>query len=66
MIITYKEIANRAFQIWKNEGEPEGNEQEHWLKAEIELRKVSMKEQKGKTVSSRDPAMMKTPKGGNS
>ncbi len=43
MTITYEEIANRAFQIWKREGEPEGHEQEHWFKAEAELRKERSK-----------------------
>jgi hypothetical protein len=65
MTITYEEIAKRAFELWRNEGEPEGREQEHWLQAEQELRKEGMKSQKGKKVSSKDPAMLKTPKGEN-
>ena len=30
-------IAQRAYYIWKNEGCPEGKEQQHWLQAEKEL-----------------------------
>jgi len=65
MIITYEEIANRAFEIWQKEGSIEGKEQDHWLRAEAELRKERMKEQKGRKISSGDPALLKTPKGGN-
>ena len=63
MTITYEQIAKRAFEIWQNEGEPEGREQEHWLRAESELRKEGSKSQKGKNISSKDPAMMRAPKG---
>jgi hypothetical protein len=63
MTVTYEEIAKRAFKIWQEQGEPEGREQEHWLQAEAELRKEALKTQKGKKISSRDPAMLKTPKG---
>jgi len=65
MTITYEEIAKRAFDIWKKEGEIEGKEQDHWLRAEAELRKEKLSEQKGKKISSKDPAMLKTPKGEN-
>lgn len=65
MTIRYEEIAKRAFEIWKKEGEIEGKEQEHWLQAEAELREQQLKSQKGKKVSSKDPAMLKTPKGEN-
>lgn len=65
MIITYEQIAGRAFEIWKQEGEPEGREKEHWLKAESELRKEGSKSQKGKKASSKDPSMLKTPRGEN-
>ncbi len=63
MIITYEEIAKRAFEIWQKEGEIEGREQDHWLRAESELRKEGMKKQKGKSTTSKDPSMLKTPKG---
>lgn len=63
MTTTYEEIAKRAFEIWKNEGEIEGREQDHWLRAESELRKERSKEQKGKRSTSKDPAMLKTPRG---
>ena len=63
MTITYEQIAQHAFELWQKEGEPEGREQEHWLRAEAELRKEGMKSQKGKNIFSKDAAMMKTPKG---
>jgi hypothetical protein len=31
------EIARRAYELWEQEGRPEGREQEHWLQAEKEL-----------------------------
>lgn len=62
MTITYEAIAKRAFEIWKEEGEIEGKEQDHWLRAEAELRQKQLKEQKGKKVSSKDPTMFKTPR----
>jgi hypothetical protein len=69
MTIRYEDIAKRAFEIWKRDGEIEGREQEHWLQAEAELRKEQLKEQlkaqKDKKISSKDPAMLKTPKGEN-
>lgn len=65
MTITYEDIAKRAFEIWKEEGEIEGKEQDHWLRAEAELRQKALKSQKGKKASSKDPAMLKTPRGEN-
>jgi hypothetical protein len=65
MTISYEEIAKRAFEIWQREGEPEGREQEHWLRAESQLRKEGLKSQKGKNISSKDTTMLKTPKGEN-
>lgn len=62
MTIRYEQIAKRAFEIWQHEGEIEGKEQEHWLRAEAELRKKQLKESKGKRVSSKDSAMFKPPK----
>jgi hypothetical protein len=63
MTITYEQIAQRAFEIWKREGEPVGKDQEHWLQAEEELRKEGLKKQKGRKISSQDSAMLKTPRG---
>lgn len=60
MTITYEQIAERAFEIWKKEGEVEGREQEHWAKAEAQLREECLQAQRGKKISSRDPAMFKT------
>ena len=62
MTIRYEEIATRAFEIWKKQGGIEGKEQDHWLQAEAELRKERLNEQKGKKISSKDPAMLKVPK----
>lgn len=30
-------IARRAYEIWEEEGRPEGRTEEHWLRAEFEL-----------------------------
>jgi len=35
------EIACRAYEIWQREGCPAGRDQEHWLRAEAELRAAS-------------------------
>lgn len=32
------EVADRAYEIWENEGRPHGNSLDHWLRAETELR----------------------------
>jgi hypothetical protein len=65
MTITYEQISQRAYEIWEREGKPAGKEQEHWLKAEEELRRSDLKKQKGRKVTSQDPAMLKTPRGEN-
>ncbi|MES2695286.1 MAG: DUF2934 domain-containing protein [Verrucomicrobiota bacterium] len=31
-------ISNRAYELWENEGRPEGSDQRHWFQAEQELR----------------------------
>lgn len=62
MITSYEEIARRAFEIWESEGKPKGLDRDHWLQAETELRQEQMKSQRGQKVSSRDPAMLKTPR----
>lgn len=64
MIITYEDIAKRAFAIWQEQGGIEGKEQDHWLQAEAELRNEHLNEQKGKKISSKDPSMFKVPKVG--
>lgn len=48
MTITYEQIAKRAFEIWQQQGEVEGKEQENWLQAEAELRDKASKERKKK------------------
>ncbi len=30
-------VAGRAYQLWENDGRPEGQELDHWLRAEQEL-----------------------------
>ena len=34
---TYQEIATCAYQIWQQEGRPEGRALDHWLQAELQL-----------------------------
>jgi hypothetical protein len=41
-----EEIARRAYEIYENEGRPEGRCLEHWLKAEVSL--VREREQRGR------------------
>ena len=65
MTITYQKLSQRAYEIWEAEGKPEGHEQEHWLRAEEELRKQDLKKQKGRKITSQDPTMMKTTRGEN-
>lgn len=61
MTISFQEISKRAFEIWERDGKPECQDKEHWMRAEAELRKDSLKSQKGPKITSRDPAMLKTP-----
>ncbi len=61
MTISFQEISKRAFEIWERDGKPEGQDKEHWMRAEAELRKDGLKSQKGGKITSRDPAMLKTP-----
>ena len=35
--VTSQEIAERAYQMWEQEGYPSGRELEHWVAAEQEL-----------------------------
>jgi hypothetical protein len=65
MTITYDQIAKRAYEIWKEEGQPAGQDAQHWLRAEDELRQQGMKKQRGKKITSQDPAFLKTPRGEN-
>ena len=34
---THPTVAERAYQIWEDEGKPSGRDIDHWLKAEAEL-----------------------------
>jgi hypothetical protein len=37
-VLTTGAIAQRAYEIWKESGCPNGKDQEHWFRAERELR----------------------------
>jgi hypothetical protein len=52
---TDKEIRRIAYQLWQDEGCPDGRNVEHWLKAEAIFRK-----QEGGRFSSLAPASPKT------
>jgi hypothetical protein len=39
---TTQKIRERAYQLWQEEGEPEGQEAEYWLQAERELQEGAM------------------------
>jgi hypothetical protein len=41
---TESEIRERSYQIWENEGQPEGRAWDHWLRAEAELREKEAQE----------------------
>jgi Protein of unknown function (DUF2934) len=54
-LITHENIARRAHQIWEETGRVDGNETQHWLQAERELRAHheptgEAKADRGKTV----------------
>ena len=38
LLISHENIARRAYQIWEEAGQPEGDGTEFWLRAEHELR----------------------------
>lgn len=39
-IATHEEIAAAAYSIWEQEGRPEGRDVEHWLQAELQIRRL--------------------------
>ncbi len=39
-MITQNQIAERAFKIWEDEGHPHGRDEDHWKRAEAELRET--------------------------
>jgi hypothetical protein len=41
--LSHEEISKRARQIWEQRGRPAGQENEHWLQAERELRQEQEK-----------------------
>ncbi len=40
-MVTQDQIAQRAYEIWLNKGQPSGLDQENWLEAEQELARAS-------------------------
>ena len=38
---TREEIARLAYRYWENQGQPQGSDVQHWLRAERELRALS-------------------------
>jgi hypothetical protein len=38
---SHEAIASRAFQLWMQEGQPQGDGERHWLQAEAELKNGS-------------------------
>ncbi len=59
MMVTDEVIAKRAFDIWEREGRPQGRDQEHWFRAECELRTESMKEQEARGVLTNNPSSLR-------
>jgi hypothetical protein len=41
---THNEIAARAYQIWLEQGRPDGHDLDHWLQAEYELMQLPIEE----------------------
>lgn len=53
--ISAEAISNRAYELWENEGRPEGSDQRHWFQAEQELRGTSERNgEDSATTPSRD------------
>lgn len=52
-----EDISRRAYEIWENEGRPEGSDLRHWLQAEQELsaRSAGTREPAGPTETSSAP-----------
>ena len=46
-------ILQKAFEIWEAEGQPHGQDMEHWLKAEL---LIAQEEAKSKTTAKKAPA----------
>jgi hypothetical protein len=53
MLPTKQDVQLRSYQIWEQEGRPNGRDQEHWFQAEREL---AAKERAVKTVAARSAA----------
>ena len=52
------DIALRAYQIWEEEGKPDGKDFEHWLKAEAEV--ATPRKAAAKKPAAKKPAAKKT------
>ena len=35
---SWEQVSHRAFEIWQQEGQPQGRDLQHWLQAESELK----------------------------
>jgi len=38
----YDKIAQRAYELWEQSGQPQGKETEHWLQAEAEIKREEL------------------------
>jgi hypothetical protein len=58
-----EQVSQRAFEIWEQEGRPEGRDLEHWLAAEAELRPASIvfPAPEKKAAAPKKPAAAKKP-----
>lgn len=54
--LTHEEIARRAHALWDQRGRPEGQEVEHWLTAERELKREREQKPGRVRVSTSGPA----------
>jgi len=49
-----REIENRAFAIWEQEGCPHGKDQEHWTRAVAELEREASQRSKAKATAKKN------------
>lgn len=60
MMITHEEISKRAKEIWEREGRPEGRDKEHWLAAEAELQKETLRDPSGPQLTASESPLAKS------
>lgn len=61
-MVSEEEIARCAYELWRQEGCPDGRATEHWLQAEKKLRAASA----GQSESARPPMASKARRGSGS